>query len=141
MDPQVYLWWKAAHVFGFVVWIAGLASLLHLLYVHPWVGENNRAPIAMVERRVAILMDLGALLAIAAGLRVALGTSAFSSGGWLHVKLTIGVGLLALHGLARAKVRKFRNGDIKPISPYLFPLLLVIAAGMITFGATNLLHK
>jgi protoporphyrinogen IX oxidase len=141
MDLQVYLWWKAAHVFGFVVWIAGLASVLQLLYVHPWVSEANRATLSTVEKRVALVMDLGATLAIAAGLRVALSTGAFSSGGWLHVKLTIGIGLLALHGIARAKVGKFSRGEIKPISSFLFPLLLVIAAGMITLGATNLLHK
>ena len=122
MTLDTYMAWTPAHVFGFIPWVAGLATLLHLLHVHPWVDEANRKPLAITEKRVAMLMDLGALLAIAAGLRLALGTTptAFATGAWLHVKLTIvAIGIVGLHGFVRVKVRKFRDGEIKPISPLL----------------------
>jgi putative membrane protein len=144
MDLETYMAWKAAHIFGFIVWVSGLATLLHLLHVHPWVDAENQKPLQITEKRVAMLMELGSLLAIAAGLRMALGTTptAFGTGGWLHVKLTIVVlGILGLHGYARMKVKKFSRGEIKPIPTLLFPLLLVCVAGIVTLSATTLLHK
>ena len=71
------------------------------------------------------------------------GMTAFKSGGWLHVKLALVVlGLLAPHGMMRAKIGKLRRGAKTAALPaWVIPVVLVCAIGAIILGAhPTLLH-
>jgi len=150
MTFEIYNWLRVAHVFGFVVWIGGMLACLSLLHVHTLVEGAARDALTKVEKSVAMLMDMGATMAIAAGLTMALQyqgsnftTTAFSSGGWLHVKLTVVVlGLLSAHGIVRARIKQFSRGQIKPMPRWLFTAVLAAVAIIIALGANpTLLRK
>lgn len=131
MDPKIYAWTKAVHVIGFLLWTGGLWSCVQLLRVHSGAPGEARQALSSIERKTAMFMDMGALLAIAAGLYLALGVtpSAFKTGGWLHLKLTVVVlGLLSLHGYIRVKIRKFRNGQIMALPSFVHPVTLAVIA-------------
>jgi uncharacterized membrane protein len=138
MSADTYAWVLVGHVFGFVVWIGGLLTCISLLHVHPRVEESHRAALTKTEKSVAMLMDMGATLAIACGLLLALKgpVNEFSHGSWLHLKLTaVVLGILSSHGMVRAKIKKFSNGEIKPLPPWLPMLVLAAAAVAIALGA------
>ena len=142
MSQDTYSWVLVGHVFGFVTWIGGLLACISLLHVHKRVGEEARAALTMVEKSVAMMMDLGATLAIATGLTMAFYTHEFSHGAWLHVKLTVVVlGILSSHGIVRAKIAKFARGEIKPEPSWLPMLVLASAAVAIALGANQALLR
>jgi uncharacterized membrane protein len=131
-------------VFGFVVWIGGLLACMSLLYVHTLVDPGARDAFTKVEKSVALLMDMGAALAIGAGLTRALNTTpnAFQTGGWLHVKLTvIVVGILPAHGMVRAKIKRFAKGEVKPLPRWLFTVVLAAVAVVVALGASHTLLR
>lgn len=145
MSIETNQWLLVGHVLGFVVWIAGLISTLVLLRAHSVVEGAARDVLARQERKTAALMDAGATLAIACGLVIALGNTpnAFKTGAWLHIKLTVvAVVIIGLHGFARAQVKKFGKGQVRPIPRALLYLLLAAVAGVVLLGANkSLLRK
>lgn len=129
MSPETFQWIKAAHVVGFLVWTGGLLSCVHLLRVHASIAAESYQIMSGVERKVAMVMDMGALVAIVSGLYLALGgvLNAFTNGGWLHMKLAVVVlGLLGLHGYIRVKIRKFRNGQVAALPAFVYPATLAV---------------
>jgi uncharacterized membrane protein len=151
MSSDTYAWVLVGHVFGFVVWIGGLLACISMLHVHTRVEEGARAALTKTEKSIAMLMDMGAALAIGCGLLLALDDRAtghwptsgeFSNGAWLHVKLTaVVLGILSAHGMVRAKVKKFSRGEIKPLPRWLPMLVLAAAAVAIALGANQSLLR
>jgi uncharacterized membrane protein len=145
MSIETLLWVRVAHVFGFVVWIGGMLACISLLHVHALVEGAARDALTRTEKSVAMLMDAGAALAIAAGLTLAFESTpiAFKTGAWLHVKLTVVVlGILSAHGMVRAKIKKFSRGEVKPLPRWLFTALLAAVAIVVALGANpSLLRK
>ena len=144
MSADTYAWVLVGHVFGFVVWIGGLLTCISLLHVHPRVEESHRAALTRTEKSIAMLMDMGATLAIACGLLLALDgpQNEFGHGAWLHIKLTaVVLGILSAHGMVRAKVGKFARGEIKPLPRWLPMLVLAAAAVAIALGANQSLLR
>jgi uncharacterized membrane protein len=89
-------------------------------------------------------MDLAAGVAIGCGIAMAVVavperpshpvTSLFAAphAGWFHIKLAIVVlGILPVHGMIRAKIKKFSNGQISPIPQWLWSLLLAAIAAVV----------
>jgi uncharacterized membrane protein len=127
---QLYKWFPAIHIVGVVLWLGGLTAVLALLHVHPRVETGSRQLLSSAERKLALMMDLGATLTIAVGLWFAIDTNQFKNGGWLHIKLTaVVVCILSVHGFARVKIKKYRTGDARPVPPTLW---LLLAAGALT---------
>jgi putative membrane protein len=145
MSIDTQEWLTVGHVFGFVLWIAGVIATLTLLRIHAHVEGPARDVLARQERKTAVLMDLGATLAMVCGFWLAFGTTpiAFKTGGWLHVKLTIVVLIiLGTHGYARVQVKRFRQGQVKAIPRPLLYVVIVAVAAVITLGAKkDLLRK
>jgi uncharacterized membrane protein len=134
MNPETIQWMHALHVFGIVFWIGGMAACLQMLIHHGKATEAAREVLSGLERKTAMLMDMGALLAIGAGLALAFGQpySPFKGGGWLHAKLTVVVVVvLGLHGFVRVQIRKFRDGQVKELPGFLLPVLIAVAFGVI----------
>jgi len=148
MSFDTLIWVRIVHIVGFILWVGGLLSVLALLRAHAEITGAGRDALTRVERGMAGIMDLGATLAIATGFYQAFAspnfpTNAFSSGGWLHVKLTLVVLVpFALHGFARRKIRTFRGGNVTPIPGWMIPLVVVAVAGIVVMGAhPTLLRK
>jgi uncharacterized membrane protein len=145
MSIETLAWVRVAHVFGFIVWIGGMLACMSLLHVHTLVEGGARDALTKVEKSVAMLMDMGAALTIAAGLVFATQTTpnAFQTGPWIHVKLAIVVlFILSAHGLVRAKIKKFSKGDVKPLPRWLFTAVLAAVAVIVALGANpTLLRK
>ena len=145
MSPDTYNWLRVGHVLGFVLWIGGLVAVLQLLRVHGAVEGAARDVLARHERRMAIVMDLGATLAIVTGLVTALGgtTNYFTTGAWLHIKLTVvALAIFGMHGWARVKVKRFRHGEVKHVPAATTYIVLAAAAAAILLGAhRDLLRK
>lgn len=138
MSQDAYNWLRVGHVIGFIFWIGGLLAVLQLLRVHGAVEGAARDVLARHERKMAIVMDLGATLTMACGFVTALAgsTNYFLTGAWLHIKLTIvALAILGLHGWARVQVKRFRKGQVKPLPAAPSYVLLAAAAAVAMLGA------
>ncbi len=124
MGPSTYLWLKAAHLIGLFVWIGGLFAVYWLLRFHAHAPKEAHEKLTLMERSLALMMDIGAALAIALG-----STPNYfgrAGGGWFHIKLTVVVlGVLPVHGLVRARIKKYANGTLTPIPHWLWTMLLL----------------
>lgn len=137
-------WLLVGHIVGFVAWIGGMIATLYLLRVHAIVEGPARDVCARQEGRTALLMDLGGTLAMACGFVLAFGNTptAFATGGWLHVKLTVvAITIFGVHGFARAQVKRFRRGEVKPLPRALPYIVMVGAAVAILLGAHKTLLR
>lgn len=145
MDPDTYNWLRVGHVLGFVLWIGGMITVLQLLRVHSHVEGAARDVLARHERKMALVMDLGATLAMATGFVTALAGTVnyFKTGAWLHIKLTIvALVVIGVHGWTRAQVGRFRKGQVRPVPAAIMWIVLAAAAAIILLGAhKGLLRK
>ena len=64
-----------------------------------------------MEKRLAILMSIGAALTIIFGvwLIAGYGGAWMAANGWIHVKLLFVLGLIGYHGWCQVQVKKFRE--------------------------------
>lgn len=140
---ETYNWVAAVHVLGFLLWTGALLSCLFLLLAHQNAQETGRSALGAIERKVAILMDASALVAIVAGLYLAVGfpINWFKQGGWLHVKTLLVAGLVGIHVFTRIKIRKFRNGEISPLPGLVIPLTLILITVIVVFGEVKSLMR
>jgi putative membrane protein len=145
MEPDTYNWLRVGHVLGFVLWIGGMMAVLQLLRAHGAVEGAARDVLARQERKMAVVMDVGATLTMVCGFVTALGgtTNYFKTGAWLHIKLTlVALVIIGVHGWTRAQVRRFRKGQVRPVSPVIMLVVLAAAAAIIMLGAhPGLLRK
>lgn len=139
MSTSVYFWLLAAHVIGFLLWVGGLFSTYWLLRIHAQSPKEVHEKLTLMERSLALVMDIAATLAIATGLVMALShpdfrpTNLFATpkSGWFHAKLALVVlGILPVHGIIRAKIGKFGRGEVTGISQWLWSLLLIAICGI-----------
>ncbi len=93
-----YLWFKALHVAFMVTWFAGLFYLPRLLIYHSEAREPaDRARFTLMEKRLFVIMTIGAALTTAFGLLMLLANAALLSIGWFHAKLALLAGLFVYH--------------------------------------------
>jgi len=149
----MYSWLLVAHVIGVLLWISGLVAVYWLLRFHAHAPTEVHEKLTLMERSLALTMDLAATLAIGAGLWMALrhdGTHPTSTlfgapgAGWFHIKLTVVVlGILSVHGMVRARVGQFGRGQIKPVPQWMWSLLLVsiVAIVILVFRGWQMFAK
>lgn len=92
------LWLKAFHVVFVVTWFAGLFYLPRLFIYH--VVAEDRIGIErfqVMERRLFIIMSIGATLAAVFGIAMIATAPAYLEMRWLHAKLALVVLLIAYH--------------------------------------------
>ena len=103
------LWIKAFHIIFVTSWFAGLFYLPRLFVNHAM--ETNPAALArleLMEHKLYRFMTPLALLALAFGLYLWL--IYHISGGWLHAKLGLVLGLIAYHLYCGKLMRDFKAG-------------------------------
>lgn len=103
------LWIKALHIVFVTSWFAGLFYLPRLFVNHAMVNDApTLARLELMEHKLYRFMFPLAVLALGFGLWLWLGYGI--SGGWLHAKLTLVVGLIAYHAYCGKIMRDFKTG-------------------------------
>lgn len=103
------LWIKALHIIFVTSWFAGLFYLPRLFVNHAM--ETNEAAIArliLMEHKLYKFMLPLAILALVFGLWLWLGYG--MTGGWLHAKLVLVIGLIAYHSYCGKLLHDFTAG-------------------------------
>jgi uncharacterized membrane protein len=128
MSQATLAWLKAGHFIGVFLWVGGLISVYWLLRLHAHAPKAMHEKLTLMERSLAMMMDLAATLAIGTGLVSAIEQGKFTApgSGWFHIKLTVVVlGILSVHGMLRARIKKFGMGKISEVPQWQWTLLLV----------------
>ena len=105
------LWLKAFHVVFVVTWFAGLFYLPRLFVYHVATPEPaGRARFELMERRLYIIMTIGALGTIAFGASMVAAAPLYLAFGWLRVKLVLVLALIGYHLWCRHLMRELARG-------------------------------
>ena len=93
-----YLWIKALHIAFMVTWFAGLFYLPRLFINHSEAAEDAaRERFGIMERRLFIIMTIGAVLTTIFGVTLLWINPALLEIGWFRVKLALLVALFIYH--------------------------------------------
>lgn len=108
-----YLWLKALHVAFMVTWFAGLFYLPRLFIYHAEAtDEPGRKRFVVMERRLFIIMSIGAVLTALFGIALLFVNRALLYQGWFQVKLALLAGLVVYHFRCRTWMRRLESGDL-----------------------------
>lgn len=125
---MLYRWVMALHVCGVLLWFAGALVSLHVLQAHQRklaAGGGDGGEFRILEGSAGRLLDVGAGLAIAAGLYMLFENLGILKGaGFMHAKLTFVAVLLGLHGFLRAQLKRFRTGKSRQLAAWAYPAVL-----------------
>jgi putative membrane protein len=105
------LWIKAWHVIFMVTWFAGLFYLPRLFVYHAAATDPTGIErFRIMERRLFILMTIGALLTASFGLWLIVINPALLDAGWMRAKLVLVALLVAFHAWLWRLMRDFATG-------------------------------
>lgn len=128
MSASVYLLVMTAHVIGMVLWISGLTAIYWMLRFHDHAPKSAHEQLTLQERALALATDIAATVTIGCGIAMAVSPiNLFSTpgNGWLHVKLTaIVLLILPVHGILRGRIKKYSQGNLKPVPSWAWSMLL-----------------
>jgi uncharacterized membrane protein len=127
MSLSELLWVQAAHVIGVVLWISGLTSIYWMLRFHDHAPKETHEKLILMERSMALATDIAAAITIACGVWLAIERHYFTTPGnaWLHIKLTaVVLGILSVHGILRARIKRYSRGQLKPVPTWVWSMLL-----------------
>jgi uncharacterized membrane protein len=135
-------WVLAAHLIGVFLWIGGLMSIYWIQRLHAHAPKDVRDQLTAMERSLALTTDIAAAAAIGFGAVMLFSEQnmfKLDHMGWLHAKLAIVVlGILPLHGMMRARVKKFSRGDVPKVPQWQWSLLLACLVAIIILVTTRL---
>jgi len=106
------LWLKAFHVAFMVAWFAGIFYLPRLFVNH---AESNEPKVIEhlkgMEKRLLYFVTPFALLTVILGIAIiySYGYQWFVASKWLHLKITLVIGLLAYHGYCFKLLKVFQQ--------------------------------
>ena len=129
MSPSIAQWLLAGHLIGLFVWIGGMFTVYWMLRFHAHAPTSVHEKLVLAERSLALMMDIGSGLAIGCGIGMIFKYTpnllAMKGAGWFHIKLTvILLGLLPVHGMLRARIKKFSQGKVTPVPGWQWSMLL-----------------
>jgi putative membrane protein len=104
-------WLEAFHIIFVVTWFAGLFYLPRLFV---YAAENPDGPrfelLKTMQRRLLGITHIGAAVALALGVSLLVAEPYYLSMGWMHVKLTLVIGLVGYHLWCTRIVGVFARG-------------------------------
>lgn len=107
------LWLKAFHLIFMVTWFAGLFYLPRLYVYHAMTEDQTSIDrFKIMERKLLLgIMTPGMLLTLGFGLWMLqdYAWALYATSGWLHVKLTLILGLVVFHGCCIKWWLDFKN--------------------------------
>ena len=107
------LWLKAFHIVGVVSWFAGLLYLPRLFVYHAQIqngvidDEKGNARFKIMERKLFMIMTIGAALAAAFGVSMLATFPDYLLMHWLQLKLVLVLLLVGYHGACFALLQQF----------------------------------
>ncbi len=105
------LWIKAWHVIFMVTWFAGLFYLPRLFVYHASATDSPGIErFRVMERRLFVLMTIGALLTALFGLWLVALNPALLDAGWMRAKLALVVLLIGFHAWLWRLMRNLATG-------------------------------
>jgi len=133
---SVFTWLLTGHLIGDFLWVGGLFAVYWLLRFHAQAPTEVHEKLTLMERSLALMMDLGATLAIGCGLGLVFAQKpnlfAQHGAGWFHIKLAVVVlGVLPVHGMVRARVGKFGRGQVGDVPGWQWSVLLASIAAIV----------
>jgi uncharacterized membrane protein len=132
MSPDAYLWIKLIHFLGFIVWLGALFGLVNMMREPTSSSQDAHRLLVALTRRAGRAMDVGAALAIAAGVILLIKSPAKpGQQPYFHVKLALAVGLVGLHGFVRARAGKLAKGDTRTLGPAPLALATLLSLGIL----------
>jgi len=127
---------------GVLFWIGGLVSVYWLQRMHAHAPRSVRDQLTAMERSLALMMDLAAGLAIGCGVAMIVyphNMLAQPEMGWLHAKLAVVVlGVLPMHGMIRARVKKFSRGELPSVPQWQWSLIILSVVAIVILVTTRL---
>lgn len=104
---------RLIHILGVVLWIGGTVTALWAAASAPASKEGREAALSAARRAMMAIAGPGILLAWLGGLTLLLShwSDVYARAGWMHGKLTVGIVVSALHGIATARMRKAATGE------------------------------
>jgi putative membrane protein len=109
-------WTLVFHIFGLMLWVSGLLVTTIALSRHAQeASSEGRAALARLERIfLRGMADPGALLTIVAGIvLISTNRNYYLHAGWLHIKLSLVVIMIGLHGYIGTRSKFLSTGRIK----------------------------
>jgi protoporphyrinogen IX oxidase len=107
---MAYLWVKAFHIVFVASWFAGLFYLPRLfvnLAMVPTDSHAERERLLLMARKLYRFSNILMVPAVVLGLWLWLGYGV--TGGWMHAKLVLVVGVLGYHHVCRRLLRDFEH--------------------------------
>jgi putative membrane protein len=131
------------HILGFALWMSGLYGIAETLVArNDEKDEAFRAKIGALARRAGRSADVGAALAIVAGVALLLtNPSRDIHQPWMHAKLTLVVAFLGLHGFLRVKAKKASQGQLGAFPSAILPLMTLMALTIIALAVFKPWHR
>ena len=111
---MLYLCLKAIHIVSMVCWFAGLFYLPRLFVYHAQSEDSvSKERFSLMERKLyRAIMGPAMIATLIFGIALIwLNPSIFSSGAWIHAKLTLVVILIGYHHMCGAQVKRFARGE------------------------------
>jgi putative membrane protein len=137
MSVEALLWVKAVHIFGILMWIGTLMGLYQTIFAIG-AASGGRDDLIALARKIAMAMDVGALIAIGGGLGLLFGIDPSPMKlPWMHVKLTLVAVFLGFHVYGRIKLGKLRKGETSTPPPILFALLNLILVAIVIMAVVK----
>ena len=128
-------WLMAGHIIGILLWVGGLMSVYWIQRVQSHAPKDARDQLTAMQRSLALMTDLAATLAIATGVAMIVSPAnmlTMPHMGWLHTKLALVVlAILPMHGMMRARVKKFSRGDNPAVPQWQWSLLLAAVVAIV----------
>jgi uncharacterized membrane protein len=127
MSGSGYAFLLSIHIVGLVLWISGLTAIYWMLRFHDHAPKEVHEQLTLQERALALSADIMATVTIGTGIAMGLSpVNLFTAGlGWLHLKVAVVlVAILPVHGILRAKIKRFGMGQLTPVAPWTWSLLL-----------------
>jgi protoporphyrinogen IX oxidase len=123
---------KALHIIFMVTWFAGLFYLPRLFVYHAMTEvEEVRAAYCIMERRLLVMMHIGAALTLLFGILLLLQLPALLNSGWMQIKLLLVLSLVGFHLHCICLVKAFARDEVRHSHKWFrwfneFPTLVLI---------------
>lgn len=110
---SLYLWSKTFHLIFMVTWFAGLFYLPRLFIYHAEAEDQlSRDRFHLMEKRLFIIMTIGAVLTIIFGLILIYVITGIERQVWFQMKFILIIGLIFFHLKCWCWIKKLRDGFI-----------------------------
>lgn len=124
------------HILGWAQWGTGQIAIAGLLRRQTLFTEQGGPALGTALKGLYVTMVIGAVMSIAAAFWLLQITPALWKMGFVHTKLTLAVGLVAIWlGPLRAALGRLERGEVRPLKGVWFGLSLAGFIAMIVLGA------